>query len=69
MLAELWFYKYAHYPESIEETEKEIEQLLSEGVRSIGWDLSSNVETAIANGHPHPEKLKELASRITTQAE
>lgn len=69
LLAELWFYKYAHYPESIEETEKEIEQLLSEGVRSIGWDLSSNVETAIANGHPHPEKLKELATRITTQAE
>lgn len=69
LLAELWFYKYAHYPESCEEAEKEIEQLLSEGVRSIGWNFDGNVETAIANGHPHPDKLKELAARITTQVE
>jgi len=62
---ELWFYKYAHYTESLDESEKAIESLLKEGVRSIGWNLDKNVEVAIENGHPNPEKLKELAERIT----
>ncbi len=65
LLVELWFYKYAHYPESLDESEKAIESLLKEGVRSIGWNLDKNVEVAIENGHPNPEKLKELAERIT----
>jgi len=42
-----------------------IEKLLKEGIRSPGWDLILNVEVAIKNGHPNPEKLKELAERIT----
>jgi tetratricopeptide (TPR) repeat protein len=65
LLVELWFYKYAHYFESIDESEKEIELLLKEGVRSIGWNLEQNVQVAIKNGHPNPKKLKELAKRIT----
>ena len=65
LLVELWFYKYAHYLESIEESEKIIEVLLSEGVRSIDWNLDLNVKTAIENGHPNPEKLKEFEQRIT----
>jgi len=65
LLVELWFYKYAHYFESLEESENEIEKLLKEGIRSPGWDLILNVEVAIKNGHPNPEKLKELAERIT----
>ncbi|MCH8170190.1 MAG: hypothetical protein IIB07_03540 [Bacteroidetes bacterium] len=65
LLVELWFYKYAHYIESLNESEKAIEVLLKEGVRSIGWNLDQNIEVAIENGHPNPEKLKELAQRIT----
>ena len=65
LLVELWFYKYAHYLESLDESEKAIELLLKEGVRSIGWNLDKNVEVAIENRHPNPEKLKELSDRIT----
>jgi len=65
LLVELWFYKYAHYLESLDESEKAIEVLLKEGIRSIGWNLDKNVEVAIENGHPNPEKLKEFARRIT----
>ena len=65
LLVELWFYKYAHYLESIEESGKTIEVLLSEGVRSIDWNLDLNVKIAIENGHPNPEKLKEFEQRIT----
>ena len=65
LLVELWFYKYAHYLESLDEAEKAIEDLLKEEVQSIGWNLDINVEIAIKDGHPNPEKLKELAQRIT----
>ncbi len=62
---ELWFYRYAHYSEFLDEAEENIEKLLDEGIRSIGWDLSENVKIAIKNGHPRPERLKELAEKIT----
>lgn len=65
LLIELWFYRYAHYHEFLEEAEKAIEMLLVEGFRSIDWYLERNVEVAIENGHPNPKKLKELADRIT----
>lgn len=65
LLIELWFYRYAHYFEFLDESEKAIEALLKEGIVSEGWDLSMNVKVAIENGHPNPEKLKELADRIT----
>ncbi len=67
ILVELWFYKYAHYFESLDESENKIEELLKEGVQSIGWNLDKNVEVAIKNGHPNPEKLKELAQRVSTE--
>jgi len=65
LLIELWFYKYAHYLESLDESEKTIEKLLKEGVRSVGWNLEDNIEVAIKNGHPNPNRLKEFAERIT----
>jgi tetratricopeptide (TPR) repeat protein len=69
LLVELLFYKYAHYTESIKESEKTIEELLKEGIQSIGWNLDKNVEVAIKNGHPNPKKLKEFAERITMSAD
>lgn len=65
LLIELWFYRYAHCLETIEESQKEIEFLLSEGIRSEFWNLKANVDKAIKDGHPNPEKLKEFAFRIT----
>jgi protein O-mannosyl-transferase len=61
----LWFLKYAHYFVSHDNAEQVIEGLLKEGIRSIGGDFSLNVKIGIENGHPYPEKLKELAIRIT----
>jgi tetratricopeptide (TPR) repeat protein len=65
LVIELWFYRYAHYPEWLAEAEKNMEDLLQKGIQSIDWNLEENVETAILNGHPYPEKLKEFAERIT----
>ena len=67
LLIELWFYRYAHYPEYLKEAETEIENLLKNGFRSVGWDFSGNIEQAIKNGHSNPEKLKEFAKRITSE--
>jgi protein O-mannosyl-transferase len=67
VLLELWFYRYAHFPEFLSEAEIKIEELLSKGIRSIDWDFSGNIERAIKDGHPNPEKLNELARRITTE--
>lgn len=65
LLLELWFYRYAHYPEWLNQAEEEIEKLLQAGVQSIGWNLKDNIKVAIANGHPNPQKLQALADRIT----
>jgi len=67
LLIELWFYRYAQYPEFREEAELKIEELLLKGLRSKGWDFSGNIEQAIKDGHPNPDKLKEFAQRITTE--
>lgn len=66
LLLELWFYRYAHFHEFMEEAQTKIEDLLSKGIRSKGWDFSGNIEKAIEMGHPNPDKLKELAKRITS---
>lgn len=67
LLIELWFYRYAHFPEFLLEAELKIEELLKKGIRSMGWDFSRNIEQALKAGHPHPKKLKEFAKRITTE--
>lgn len=67
LLIELWFYRYAHYPEFTKEAELKIEELLSKGLKSLGWDFNGNIEKAIKDGHPNPDKLKEFAQRITTK--
>lgn len=66
-LIELWFYRFAHFPEFILEAEIKIEELLSIGIRSIGWDFSGNIREAIKNKHPKPEKLQEFALKISTE--
>ncbi len=62
---ELWFYRFAHYPEWYKESEKILGSLIKEGVSSPGWNLERNIEVAISMGHPNPKKLREFADAIT----
>jgi tetratricopeptide (TPR) repeat protein len=64
--SELWFYRYAHFPEWREAAKSELERLIANPEsKSIGWDFSKNIEVAIAEGHPEPEELKRIAKQIT----
>ncbi len=63
---ELWFYRYAHFPEVYPEAEAAIEALLAEGVRSPGWDLSITLAEAAREGHPDPARLEALAVRLAS---
>ena len=48
----------AHYHETIDESERTLDELIKEGVNSIGWDLNKNVEVGVKYGHPNPDKLR-----------
>ena len=62
---ELWFYAYLHsknYKQS--DSMKKLKELLKDGKRSPGWDLSLNIQTAIKNGHTNKEWLQKIADVI-----
>jgi tetratricopeptide (TPR) repeat protein len=63
---ELWFYRFAHFPQDYPEAVKAIEALLAEGVRSPGWDLSITLAQAAREGHPDPVRLEALAVRLAS---
>lgn len=65
LLVELWFYRFAHYPEYFEEAKKELDTLLEKGIRSIDWDFSRNIEQAKKEGHKDIKLLEEYAKKIT----
>ena len=69
MLLEGLFYRYAHSKEKglQKRSLKEIKNLLKEGVRSPGWDLSDNVERAVKDGHTQPKFLDKLAKVISEE--
>jgi Tfp pilus assembly protein PilF len=66
LLSELWFYRFAHYPQWYEEAEKQLEELIAKGSKSIGWNLQDHIAIAKQQGHPKLDKLKEFARQITT---
>ncbi len=69
LLAELWFYRYAHYYEECgAEAEKELTALLNAGAESIGWNLAPDIELARKNRHPHIEQLEAFAKKLTEKA-
>ena len=43
-----------------------IQELLKEGIRSVGWDFSANIARAEQDGCEYVDELRELAERITT---
>ncbi|KGN86264.1 tetratricopeptide repeat protein [Porphyromonas gulae] len=69
LLAELWFYRYAHYYEEWgAEAEKELTALLNAGAKSIGWNLAPDIELARKNRHPHIEQVEAFAKALTEKA-
>ncbi|MCK5801726.1 MAG: hypothetical protein KAI66_02790 [Lentisphaeria bacterium] len=65
LLAELWFYAYAHQVDVGQSPLPRLAELLRAGKRSPDWPLEANVERAIADGHPEPEFLAALAEVIS----
>lgn len=65
LLAELWFYRYAHYSEWMKKGEQELLILTSNGAKSIGWNLEPHIEIAKNNNHPNIKKLQEFSKIIT----
>jgi Tfp pilus assembly protein PilF len=65
LLIEIWFYRYAHIPEYMEEAEKNVLSLLEKGAKSIGWNFEENIKVAIEENHPHMDKLRKYADLIT----
>jgi Tfp pilus assembly protein PilF len=59
--AEVLFYEYAHDSDRRAAALDELQRLMSEGVRSEGWDFSRAVAVAIANKHPDEAMLRRLA--------
>ena len=65
ILIELWFYRYAHYLEYLEEAHKKLMELIEQGIRSPHWSFDDNIAQAEKDGHPNVEDLKRLAKIIT----
>ncbi|WP_130472413.1 tetratricopeptide repeat protein, partial [Candidatus Magnetaquicoccus inordinatus] len=66
---ELCFYRLAHLPEEWAEALLLTKTLLTNKVRSPGWDLSINCQQAAQQNHPHSAFLNHLAQVIANTAE
>ncbi len=65
LLAELWFYRYAHYSKWQKKAEKALDELVSKGAKSIGWNLKPHIEIAKQNKTSDIQKLEKFAKLIT----
>ncbi len=67
---ECHFYIYAHSDDGEERSQslKQLKKLLTEGIRSPGWNLYANVSKAITDGHSSPEFLQVLAKATSDEA-
>lgn len=60
------FYMYSHSDQADREFWLPyVKTFVLRGARSIGWDLSQNVDRAKSDGHPHADLVERLASVIT----
>jgi Tfp pilus assembly protein PilF len=64
---ELWFYCYAVFFTEYKDAPKKIEELIKQGVKSPGWNLSGVLEIAKEMNHPNYKKLEEYAKLITEE--
>ena len=68
LLIELWFYRYAIFPDKNKDAYDNIIELIKAGARSIGWELKGVIKIAEKRGHGEIETLKKL-DRIITEDE
>lgn len=68
VLCERYFYAYTHGRERWPGALASLKQLLSDGVRSPGWDLRGNVQRARDSGHPEAALVAALADVISNAA-
>lgn len=68
-MAELYFYRYVHYPNYIDEAEKELEKLVDKGVKDIGFNFEAHIILAKENNHPRIQKLEALSKKLFTYSE
>jgi len=68
LLVELWFYRYAIFPDKYKDAYENIVKLIKSGARSIGWNLKDIIEIAQKRGHKEIETLKKLDKIITEDA-
>ncbi len=61
----MWFLRYAHQPEWRVQSEKEIIAILQKGEVAKSSILDVDIQVAIENKHPDPERLKKLAKVVT----
>ncbi|SHA18953.1 hypothetical protein BTHERMOSOX_555 [Bathymodiolus thermophilus thioautotrophic gill symbiont] len=64
-MAELWFYRLAHYPAYWSEAIERLDDLLADGAKSRGWDFSENIKQAEKQGFEPIELLQEYADKIS----
>ena len=69
LIIELLFYEYAHETDEKKQQRSlsEMKKMIASGARSPHWDLSGNVERAVADKHPEPELLSVLAKVIADE--
>ena len=67
LTVELWFYRLAHYPEYFEKAQKELDRLLADGHRSIGWNFEDNILRAEKDGFDDIAMLRTYADRISKE--
>jgi Tfp pilus assembly protein PilF len=60
-----WFYQYAYRLQDLPQSLAAIKQLVSRGVRSKGWDFSSDIEAASQTSHPNVDLVTALAAVIS----
>jgi Tfp pilus assembly protein PilF len=68
LLAELYFYQYAHLERTNDVSLKKLIELLRRGVRSIDFNLDRHVFQAQKEGHNNPEFLRHVADVLTKDA-
>jgi Tfp pilus assembly protein PilF len=62
---EAWFYRFAHRLTPRADARARVEALLADGVRSPGWDFSSDVRAASVRSDPEAAGIERLAAAIT----
>mgnify|MGYP003348926255 FL=1 len=68
LAVELLFYRFAHDVKQRDLALASLKQIILQGARSPGWDLSKNIERASIDLHPNLSLLVDLAKVISEGA-